>query len=92
MAGEEAKGLLKKIEVTTVFFFCCLLLPVGLLVSLQDTKTSMINSVISVVFNILFDLILVKFMAHDGLALATLLLYGLKNCLYFYWNFILSIE
>lgn len=56
--------------------------------SLQDTKTPMVNGAISVVFNIVLNLILVKFMAHSGLALATsvattigtiLLLYGLKK-------------
>jgi putative peptidoglycan lipid II flippase len=56
--------------------------------SLQDTKTPMINGAISVVFNIVLNLILVKYMAHAGLALATsiattiatlLLLYGLKK-------------
>ena len=39
--------------------------------SLQDTKTPMINGAISVVFNIVLNLILVKYMAHAGLALAT---------------------
>jgi putative peptidoglycan lipid II flippase len=56
--------------------------------SLQDTKTPMINGAISVGFNIVLNLILVKFMAHAGLALATsiattiatlLLFYGLKK-------------
>ena len=56
--------------------------------SLQDTKTPMINGAIAVAFNIVFNLILVKYMAHAGLALATsiaatittlLLLYGLKK-------------
>lgn len=56
--------------------------------SLQDTKTPMINGVISVMFNIVLNIILVKYMAHSGLALATsisttistlLLLYGLKK-------------
>ncbi|MBU5427908.1 murein biosynthesis integral membrane protein MurJ [Tissierella pigra] len=56
--------------------------------SLQDTKTPMINGVISVGFNIILNLILVRFMAHAGLALATsiaitiatiMLLYGLKK-------------
>lgn len=56
--------------------------------SLQDTKTPMVNGAISVVINIVLNLILVKFMAHSGLALATsiantiatlLLLYGLKK-------------
>lgn len=56
--------------------------------SLQDTKTPMINGAISVGFNIVLNLILVKFMDHSGLALATsiattigtlLLFYGLKK-------------
>lgn len=56
--------------------------------SLQDTKTAMINGAIAVVFNVIFNLILVKFMGHSGLALGTsisatittlLLLYGLKK-------------
>lgn len=56
--------------------------------SLQDTKTPMINSFIAIGLNIALNLILVKFMAHRGLALATsisaitsslLLLYGLKK-------------
>lgn len=56
--------------------------------SLQDTKTPMVNGAVSVVFNIVLNLILIKFMAHSGLALATsiattiatiLLLYGLKK-------------
>ena len=36
--------------------------------SLQDTKTPMVNGAISVVFNIVLNLILVKYMAHAGLA------------------------
>ena len=56
--------------------------------SLQDTKTPMVNGVISVVFNIVLNLILVQFMGHAGLALATsiattiatlLMFYGLKK-------------
>lgn len=56
--------------------------------SLQDTKTPMINGAISVGFNIILNLILVKFMDHAGLALATsiaitisalMLFYGLKK-------------
>lgn len=56
--------------------------------SLQDTKTPMINGIISVGLNIALNLILVKYMAHAGLALATsiattiatiILLYGLKK-------------
>ena len=56
--------------------------------SLQDTKTPMINGIIAVGFNIVLNLILVRHMAHAGLALATsiatiiatlILLYGLKK-------------
>lgn len=56
--------------------------------SLQDTKAPMVNAAISVGINIVLNLILVKYMAHAGLALATsiattiatiLLLYGLKD-------------
>ncbi|MCR2045376.1 murein biosynthesis integral membrane protein MurJ [Anaerosalibacter massiliensis] len=39
--------------------------------SLQDTRTPMINGGISVGINIVLNLILVKFMGHRGLALAT---------------------
>jgi len=39
--------------------------------SLQDTKTPMINGVISVGSNIVLNLLLVRFMAHAGLAFAT---------------------
>lgn len=39
--------------------------------SLQDTKTPMINGVISMVLNILFNLVLIRFMGHAGLALGT---------------------
>jgi putative peptidoglycan lipid II flippase len=56
--------------------------------SLQDTKMPMINGAVSVVLNIVLNLIFVQFMAHAGLAFATsiantiatlLLLYGLKK-------------
>lgn len=39
--------------------------------SLQDTRTPMINGIIAVLVNIVFNLILVKSMGHRGLALAT---------------------
>lgn len=39
--------------------------------SLQDTKTPMVNGIVSVGVNILLDLALIKPMAHGGLALAT---------------------
>ncbi len=56
--------------------------------SLQDTRTPMIISFIAVGINIIFNFILIKSMAHRGLALATsissiiaslLLIYGLKK-------------
>jgi putative peptidoglycan lipid II flippase len=56
--------------------------------SLQDTKTPMVNGGLSVGLNIVLSLILVRFMAHAGLALATsisstaavlLMFYGLKK-------------
>ena len=39
--------------------------------SLQDTKTPMLNGLITVGLNIVLNLVLVRFMQHDGLALAT---------------------
>lgn len=39
--------------------------------SLQDTKTPMVNGAISMILNILFNIILIKFMGHGGLALGT---------------------
>ncbi|NLC97299.1 MAG: murein biosynthesis integral membrane protein MurJ, partial [Erysipelotrichaceae bacterium] len=56
--------------------------------SVQDTKTPMVNGAMSVGLNIVLNLILVKFMAHAGLAFATsiattiatlLMFYGLKK-------------
>lgn len=56
--------------------------------SLQDTKTPMINGAMSVGLNVVLNLILMRFMAHAGLALATsiattvatlLMLYGLRK-------------
>jgi putative peptidoglycan lipid II flippase len=56
--------------------------------SLQDTKTPMVNGGLSVGLNIVLSLILVRFMAHAGLAFATsisstaavlLMFYGLKK-------------
>ena len=52
--------------------------------SLQDTKTPMINGAISVVFNIVLNLILVKFMAHAGLAFATSIATTIATLLIFY--------
>ena len=39
--------------------------------SLQDTKTPMINGMMTVGFNIVMNLVLVRYMQHSGLALAT---------------------
>ena len=39
--------------------------------ALQDTKTPMRNSLITLIINILLNLILIKYMKHKGLALAT---------------------
>lgn len=39
--------------------------------SLQDTKTPMINGMLTVALNVVLNLILVRFMQHNGLALAT---------------------
>ncbi len=39
--------------------------------SLHDTKTLMINSVIAIVVNVAMNIILIKPLAHRGLALAT---------------------
>lgn len=39
--------------------------------SLQDTKTPMKNSIICVVFNVVFNLMLIKYLGAPGLALAT---------------------
>lgn len=39
--------------------------------SLKDTKTPMINSALSMVINIVLNIILIKFMGHRGLAFAT---------------------
>lgn len=56
--------------------------------SMQDTKIPMINSLISVGINIVLNLVLIRYMAHRGLALATsisaivscgLLLYHLRR-------------
>jgi putative peptidoglycan lipid II flippase len=52
--------------------------------SLQDTKTPMINGAISVVFNIIFNLILIRPMAHAGLALATSIAITIATLLMFY--------
>jgi putative peptidoglycan lipid II flippase len=39
--------------------------------SFKDTKTPMINGILTVMVNIILNLVLVRFMAHIGLALAT---------------------
>ena len=52
--------------------------------SLQDTKTPMINGAVSVVFNIVLNLILVQFMGHAGLAFATSIATTIATLLMFY--------
>ncbi len=52
--------------------------------SLQDTKTPILNGAISVCFNIVLNLVLVKFMAHAGLALATSIATTISMLLMFY--------
>lgn len=52
--------------------------------SLQDTKTPMINGAISVGFNIVLNIILVKYMAHAGLAFATSIATIIATVLMFY--------
>jgi putative peptidoglycan lipid II flippase len=52
--------------------------------SLQDTKTPMINGAISVLLNIIFNLILIRSMAHAGLALATSIAVTIATLLMFY--------
>jgi len=52
--------------------------------SLQDTKTPMINGAISVGFNIVLNIILVKYMAHAGLAFATSIATTIAIVLMFY--------
>ena len=56
--------------------------------SIKDTRTPMINGIIAVVINVILNLMLIKYMAHSGLALATsiavitsaiLLLIGLRK-------------
>lgn len=39
--------------------------------SFQDTRTPMINGAIAVIVNVILNIFLVKYMAHEGLALAT---------------------
>lgn len=39
--------------------------------SLQDTKTPMINGTMAVILNVVLNLVFIRFMAHNGLALAT---------------------
>lgn len=39
--------------------------------SLQDTKTPMVNGVIAVIMNIVFNILLINYMGHAGLAFAT---------------------
>lgn len=51
--------------------------------AMEDTKTPMVNSVISIVVNIVLNLILIRFMQHRGLALATTVSSVLTAMLFF---------
>lgn len=51
--------------------------------SLQDTKTPMVNGIIAVLMNIVINLILVQYLQHSGLALATSITAGLTTLLLF---------
>lgn len=52
--------------------------------SLQDTKTPMVNGGIAVALNIVLNLILVKYMEHAGLALATSIATAIATLFMFY--------
>ncbi|MBC8590173.1 murein biosynthesis integral membrane protein MurJ [Wansuia hejianensis] len=52
--------------------------------SLQDTKTPMINGTISIVVNVVLNLILVNFLSHGGLALGTSIANIVATALLFY--------
>tara|TARA_B100000214_G_scaffold175236_1_gene126010 strand:+ start:1605 stop:3128 length:1524 start_codon:yes stop_codon:yes gene_type:complete len=62
----------------------CRLLLIKTFFALQMTKTPMINSIIAVFFNIVFSLILIKTMQHEGLALASSLSITIMSLLMFY--------
>lgn len=51
--------------------------------SLQDTKTPMINGIIALVLNIILNFILVKYLQHGGLALATSICFIITSILLF---------
>lgn len=53
--------------------------------SLQDTKTPTVGGVISLPLNIVFNLLLIKTMAHAGLALATSIATTVVTLYMFYW-------
>lgn len=66
----------------------CRLILIKIYYSLQDTKTPLINGIITVLVNVILNIILIGFMEHKGLALATsisstvlpiLLLYNLEK-------------
>lgn len=52
--------------------------------SLQDTKTPMKNGVIALTINVVLNLILIRFLAHGGLALATSISISLAAILLFW--------
>ena len=67
-----------KMTASALFFYAIGIIGFGLrdilsrvFYSIQDTKTPMINGAIAMILNIILNIILVKYMKHSGLALAT---------------------
>lgn len=54
-----------------LFALACLRLVISTFYALKDTKTPLKIGIFVVIFNIILDLILVRYLAHAGLALAT---------------------
>ncbi len=54
-----------------LFALACLRLVISTFYALKDTKTPLKIGVFAVIFNIILDLILVRYFAHAGIALAT---------------------
>ena len=83
---------LEKVTITAqaMQFYCISVISLGwrqimekVFYAMEDTKTPMINSVISIVVNIVLNLILIRFMQHRGLALATTVSSVLTAMLFF---------
>ena len=54
-----------------LIFFSIKEIALNMFYAIQDTKTPTINSVVAILINIVLNLLLIKSMAHKGLALAT---------------------